>query len=136
MRYFASMLEPLRIGFPIGALMFAALALQLHFELVDYTLYRWIAIALASAISVSLYYRPKISRSQNFRDAWFTGFTSISAGCLVYAALIFVFKSVIIEYGDIAMSGHLYQLVIFEFMSQLMFAILIHTLVSFMASKV
>ena len=96
MRYFAFMLEPLRIGFPIGALMFAALALQLHFELVDYTLYRWIAIALASAISVSLYYRPKISRSQNFRDAWFTGFTSISAGCLVYAALIFVFKSVII----------------------------------------
>ena len=136
MRYFVFMLEPFRIGFPIGVLMFAALALQLNFELVDYTLYRWITIALASAISLSLYYRPKISRRENFRDAWFTGFTSISAGCLVYAALIFVFKSVIIEYGDIAMSGHLYQLVIFEFMSQLMFAILIHTLVSFIASKV
>lgn len=122
------MLEPLKLGLPLGFLFTLLLAFQVHFELLELTMLRWLVAGLL--VGLFLIYRISLTPHVNsdFKVIWFTGFTLNIASQLVFGAVTFLMSDVV--FAENLTRANAIYFTLYEVISQMTIALIVITIVS------
>ena len=122
------MLEPLKLGLPLGFLFTLLLAFQVHFELLELTMLRWLVVGLL--VTLFMIYRISLTPHVNsdFKVIWFTGFTLNIASQLVFGAVTFLMSDLV--FAENLTRANAIYFTFYEVISQMTIALIVITIVS------
>ncbi|GAB5538573.1 MAG: hypothetical protein Salg2KO_06760 [Salibacteraceae bacterium] len=117
------MFEPFKYGLPGAFWLTLGYALQIHFDLDQHTLLRWIVFGVTFSGIIFFVYKRRLGNGATFKNYWFAGFSSISLGCILFGAFVYLFANVFRSNYELTVSER-WVVAYVEFVSQSFFALI------------